>query len=123
MNAPMYKMRPRRPSAIPNVIFGLLIINGIVFALQQMNGRFLVVKGPRGSQIRVVAWNIETRKKVLDVKAAGRAWQLDLDVSPDSRFVAFFGSKGIEIHDLPTLSTAIRKLEQLPNVVSVRRKA
>jgi GTP pyrophosphokinase len=29
----------------------------------------------------------------------------------------------IEIKDLPTLSTAITKLEQLPNVVSVRRKA
>jgi GTP pyrophosphokinase len=29
----------------------------------------------------------------------------------------------IEIKDLPTLSTVITKLEQLPNVVSVRRKA
>ena len=29
----------------------------------------------------------------------------------------------IEIRDLPTLSTAISRLEQLPNVVSVRRKA
>ena len=29
----------------------------------------------------------------------------------------------IEIKDLPTLSTVISKLEQLPNVVSVRRKA
>jgi membrane associated rhomboid family serine protease len=43
MNAPMYNMRPRRQSSIPNVIFALLILNGIVFALQQMNGRFLVV--------------------------------------------------------------------------------
>jgi len=29
---------------------------------------------------------------------------------------------GIEIKDLPTLSTAITRLEQLSNVVSVRRK-
>jgi (p)ppGpp synthase/HD superfamily hydrolase len=29
---------------------------------------------------------------------------------------------GIEIRDLPTLSTAISRLEQVPNVVSVRRK-
>jgi GTP pyrophosphokinase len=29
----------------------------------------------------------------------------------------------LEIHDLPTLSTAITRLEQLPNVISVRRKA
>ena len=29
----------------------------------------------------------------------------------------------VEVSDLPTLSTIISKLEQLPNVVSVRRKA
>jgi (p)ppGpp synthase/HD superfamily hydrolase len=28
----------------------------------------------------------------------------------------------VEIPDLPTLSTAITRLEQLPNVVSVKRK-
>ena len=43
MNAPMYKMRPQRPSAIPNVIFALLIINGAVFALQQVSPRFLMI--------------------------------------------------------------------------------
>ena len=30
-------------SAIPNVIFALLIANGLVFALQQFSGRFLVI--------------------------------------------------------------------------------
>jgi (p)ppGpp synthase/HD superfamily hydrolase len=29
----------------------------------------------------------------------------------------------LEISDLPTLSTAMSRLEQLPNVVSVRRNA
>ena len=29
----------------------------------------------------------------------------------------------IEVKDLPTLSAVITKLEQLPNVVSVRRRA
>jgi (p)ppGpp synthase/HD superfamily hydrolase len=29
----------------------------------------------------------------------------------------------VEISDLPTLSTAIARLEQLPNVISVRRRA
>ncbi|MDH3805156.1 MAG: ACT domain-containing protein, partial [Gammaproteobacteria bacterium] len=29
----------------------------------------------------------------------------------------------VEISDLPTLSTAITRLEKIPNVVSVRRKA
>ena len=36
-------MRPQRPSAIPNVIFALLIINGVVFALQQVSPRFLMI--------------------------------------------------------------------------------
>jgi membrane associated rhomboid family serine protease len=43
MNSPVYNMRPRRPSAIPNVIFALLIINGVVFALQQLSPRFLMI--------------------------------------------------------------------------------
>jgi membrane associated rhomboid family serine protease len=36
-------MRPRRQSAIPNVIFILLVANGIVFALQQLSPRFMVI--------------------------------------------------------------------------------
>ena len=43
MNSPVYNMRPQRPSAIPNVIFALLIINGVVFALQQISPRFLMI--------------------------------------------------------------------------------
>ena len=43
MNSPVYNMRPQRQSAIPNVIFALLIINGIVFALQQLSPRFLMI--------------------------------------------------------------------------------
>lgn len=43
MNAPIFNMRPRSQSVIPNVIFALLIANGIVFALQQMNNNFLVI--------------------------------------------------------------------------------
>ncbi len=33
--------RPRRSSALPNVIFALLVANGIVFALQQLNLEFM----------------------------------------------------------------------------------
>jgi len=33
--------RPRRSSALPNVIFALLIANGLAFALQQMNLEFM----------------------------------------------------------------------------------
>jgi membrane associated rhomboid family serine protease len=36
-------MRPRRQSSIPNVVFALLVINGLVFALQQINPRYMLV--------------------------------------------------------------------------------
>lgn len=41
MNQTVYSRRPT--STIPNVIFGLLIANGLVFALQQMNAEFMFV--------------------------------------------------------------------------------
>ena len=40
MNTPIYNMRGQQQSNIPNVIFALLIINGLMFALQQLNGEF-----------------------------------------------------------------------------------
>jgi len=43
MNTPIYNMRPQRQGAIPNVIFALLIANGIAFALQQVSPRFLLI--------------------------------------------------------------------------------
>ncbi len=43
MNTPIYSMRPRSHSAIPNVIFVLLVANGVVFALQQLSPRFLII--------------------------------------------------------------------------------
>ena len=43
MNTPIYNMRPRQHSAIPNVIFVLLVTNGIVFALQQIAPRPLLI--------------------------------------------------------------------------------
>ena len=56
MNRPVYSMRPRRQSAIPNVIFILLIANGIIFALQQMNPvipRFYFALWPIGDAMRM----------------------------------------------------------------------
>ena len=64
MNSPMYNMRPGRPSAIPNVIFALLVINGVVFALQQVNSRFLMINfalwpaGPANSPF--MPWQLVT---------------------------------------------------------------
>lgn len=43
MNQQAFSRGPASRSAIPNVIFGLLIANGLVFALQQMNPYFLTV--------------------------------------------------------------------------------
>ena len=43
MNTPIYNYRPRPASNMPNVIFALLIANGVVFALQQINPRFVMI--------------------------------------------------------------------------------
>lgn len=43
MNQSAFRRRPTSHSAIPNVIFALLILNGLVFALQQMSPRFLML--------------------------------------------------------------------------------
>jgi len=41
MNAPQYNLRPRRQSAIPDVIFVILVANGLVFAIQQVSPYFM----------------------------------------------------------------------------------
>jgi GTP pyrophosphokinase len=48
---------------------------------------------------------------------------LDLKSHTDKESMQVIMALNLEIKDLPTLSTAITRLEQLPNVVSVRRKA
>ena len=48
---------------------------------------------------------------------------IDLKSHTDKESMQVVMEISIEIKDLPTLSTVIAKLEQLPNVVSVRRKA
>ena len=64
MSSPVYNMRPQRPRAIPNVIFALLIINGVVFALQQISPRFLLINfalwpaGPSNSPF--MPWQLVT---------------------------------------------------------------
>ncbi len=47
---------------------------------------------------------------------------MDLKSHTDRKSLQVVMQISIEIRDLPTLSTAITRLEQLPNVVSVRRK-
>ena len=48
---------------------------------------------------------------------------LDLKSHTDQESMQVIMELNVEIKDLPTLSTAITRLEQLTNVVSVRRKA
>ncbi len=43
MNAPLYNLRPRSQSTIPNVIFNLLVINGLVYVLQQFSPKLMFV--------------------------------------------------------------------------------
>ena len=43
MNQQAFSRGPASRSAIPNVIFGLLIANGLVFALQQMSPQFMTI--------------------------------------------------------------------------------
>ena len=62
-------------------------------------------------------------RDITAVLADDEANVIDLKSHTDKKSMQVVMAISIEIQDLPTLSTAIRKLEQLPNVVSVRRKA
>ena len=62
-------------------------------------------------------------RDITSVLADEDANVLDLQTHTDKKSMQVVMAISLEIRDLPTLSTAISKLEQLPNVVSVRRKA
>jgi GTP pyrophosphokinase len=62
-------------------------------------------------------------RDITAVLADEEANVLDLKSSTDKESMQVIMALSLEIRDLPTLSTAITRLEQLPNVVSVRRKA
>jgi len=62
-------------------------------------------------------------RDITGVLADEEANVLDLKSSTDKESMQVIMTLSLEIRDLPTLSTAITRLEQLPNVVSVRRKA
>ena len=62
-------------------------------------------------------------RDITSVLADEGANVLDMKSHTDRKSMQVVMEVSIEIQDLPTLSTAISKLEQLPNVVSVRRKA
>lgn len=42
MNTPIYNYRPRPASNMPNVIFGLLIANGLAFVLERLDVNFMM---------------------------------------------------------------------------------
>jgi len=62
-------------------------------------------------------------RDITSVLADERANVIDLKSHTDKESMQVIMAISIEIKDLPTLSTVISKLEQLPNVVSVRRKS
>ncbi len=61
-------------------------------------------------------------RDISGVLADENANVLDMKSHTDRQSMQVIMNISIEIEDLPALSTAISKLEQLPNVVSVRRK-
>ena len=62
-------------------------------------------------------------RDITSVLADEDANVLELNTHTDQESMQVIMELNVEIRDLPTLSTAITRLEQLPNVVSVRRKA
>ncbi len=62
-------------------------------------------------------------RDITGILADEEANVLDLKSHTDKESMQVIMALSLEIRDLPTLSTAITRLEQLPNVVSVRRKA
>ena len=62
-------------------------------------------------------------RDITAVLANEEAKVMDLKSHADKESLQVIMELSVEIRDLPTLSTAITRLEQLPNVVSVRRKA
>lgn len=42
MNSPIYNMRPRRQSGIPDVVFVLLVANGLLYALERFSPNFMI---------------------------------------------------------------------------------
>jgi len=62
-------------------------------------------------------------RDITGILADEEANVLDLKSSTDKESMQVIMALSLEIRDLPTLSTAITRLEQLSNVVSVRRKA
>ncbi len=62
-------------------------------------------------------------RDITSVLADEGANVLDLSSHTDKQSLQVVMSLSVEIRDLPTLSSAINRLEQLPNIVSVRRKA
>jgi GTP pyrophosphokinase len=62
-------------------------------------------------------------RDISTVLADEAASVIDLSSHTDRRSMQTIMDITIEIRDLPTLSTAIARLEQLPNVISVKRRA
>jgi GTP pyrophosphokinase len=62
-------------------------------------------------------------RDITSVLADDNANVLNLTSKTDKKTMQVIMQISIEISDLPTLSTAINRLEQIPNVVSVRRRS
>jgi membrane associated rhomboid family serine protease len=43
MNSPIYNLRPSRQRGIPDVVFALLIANGLIYALERFSPEFMII--------------------------------------------------------------------------------
>ena len=125
----------------PEPIVGYITQGRGVSIHRQDCGNFLGLNQRHPERIIEVAWGgsetatypVDLRIRAFDrtglirdistVLADEGASVLDLSSHTDRESMQTIMNISIEIRDLPTLSTAISRLEQLPNLISVRRKA
>ena len=125
----------------PEAIIGYITQGRGVSIHRQDCGNFLGLNQKHPERTIEVAWGesesatypVELTLRAMDrsgllrdistVLADENANVTDLTTHTDKKTMETVMAISLDIRDLPTLSTAITRLEQLPNVISVRRKA
>ncbi|MDH5618009.1 MAG: ACT domain-containing protein, partial [Gammaproteobacteria bacterium] len=126
----------------PEAIVGYITVGRGVSIHRQDCGNFLGLNQRHPERIVAITWGEPESKAAYPVDLSLHAFDrsglirditavladddanvLDMKSHTDKKSMQVVMEISIEIKDLPTLSTVITKLEQLPNVVSVRRQA
>ena len=126
----------------PEAIVGYITVGRGVSIHRQDCGNFLGLNQRHPERIVAITWGKSESEAAYPVDLSLHAFDrsglirditavladddanvLDMKSHTDKKSMQVVMEISIEIKDLPTLSTVITKLEQLPNVVSVRRQA